>query len=383
MSRFAPLRPGPARPLRHAFALTALLALAALLAFACGGGDFDPQSKVDSVRLFGVRADKPYARPGETVNLEILGTDGRKEKPRPLKTFWIPLVCMNPPNDLYYLCFAAALGGSSDGGTGGNANAGAGATRGPTFFPAGPFADAGAGGAAGAATGNPLANIPRGVDLSAFLPQGDTFSFTMPADAIQPRVGTDPYGLAILFNIACAGQVRLAELDPTGGAQQVPIQCTDESGVPLPPSDYVIGISRVYAYETRTNTNPVIEKLTFEGQDVDVAKGITLDRCTDVKRTDCPEKKLDVRVSDSSWEENPSEVIDGRVLREQIWASLYSDKGDLEVEARLLFDTTKGRPSKTEVKFKAAAEPGTGTIWAFVHDNRGGAAWLVVPVTVK
>ena len=139
----------------------------------------------------------------------------------------------------------------------------------------------------------------------------------------------------------------------------------------------------MYSCETRTNTNPAIEKLTFEGQDVDLAKGITLDRCTAVKRMDCPEPKLDVRVSDGSWEENPSEVVDGRVLREQIWASLYSDKRDLEVEARLLFDTTKGRPAKTEVKFKAAAEPGTGTIWVFVHDNRGGAAWLVVPVTVK
>jgi hypothetical protein len=354
-----------------AFAVLALVAAA--FAFACGGEGFDPQSRVDSVRMFGVKVDKPYAKPGETVNLEVLLTDARPSKPRPLKLFWIPVVCLNPPNDLYYLCFAAALGG--DGGA---------VAGGPRFFPAGPAAAAAAdAGGAPAPSGNPLAQIPRGIDLGPFLPQGNTFSFRMPDDAIIPRQGTDPYGLALLFNIACAGQVRLAEVDPSGGPQQVPIQCTDENGVQLPPSDYVIGISRVYAYTARSNTNPVIEKITFEGKDVDLAQGIVVDRCTAVTRMECPEKKLDVRVSDSSWEENPSEVVDGRVLREQIWVSLYSDKGEIDTEARLLFDTTKGRPDKTEVSYRAAAEPGRGTLWAVVHDNRGGQAWVVVPVTVR
>ncbi len=355
----------------RAFLAVLLLALAAALAFACGGGGFDPQSKVDSVRMFGVKVDKPYAKPGDTVTLEVLMTDGRREKPRPLKLFWIPIVCLNPPNDLYYLCFAGAAG---DGG----------ASRGPRFFAPG-LADAGAADAGvGAAPGGPLAQIPTGIDLGPFLPQGTTFSFRMPDDAIQPRQGTDPYGLALVFNIACAGQVRLAERDPSGGLQQVPIQCTDENGVQLPPSDYVIGISRVYAYETRTNTNPVIEKVTFEGQDVDLQKGIVVERCTAVKRMDCPEKKLDIRVSDASWEENPSDVVEGRALREQIWVSYYSDKGDIDVDARLLFDTTKGRPpGDNDVKFRAAPDPGRGTIWAVVHDNRGGKAWVVVPVTIQ
>lgn len=361
---------------RHALALVALLAVvAAALAFACGGEGFDPQSRVNSVRMFGLQVDKPYAKPGETVNLEVLLTDARPVKTRPLKLFWIPLICLNPPNDLYYLCFAAAAGAGGDGGA---------LPGGPRFFPAGPAADAGVdAGAGGAGGGNPLAQIPRGIDLGPFLPQGNKFSFRMPDDAIIPRQGTDPYGLALLFNIACAGQVRLAEIVPGAGPQQVPIQCTDENGVQLPPSDYVIGISRVYSYTARTNTNPVIEKITFEGKDVDLAQGITVDRCTAVTRMECPETKIDVRVSESSWEENPSEVIDGRVLREQIWVSLYSDKGEIGTDARLLFDTTKGRPSETEVTYRAAAEPGRGTLWAVVHDNRGGQAWVVVPVTVR
>ena len=98
--------------MRSRFFLLGLVALAAVCCaiFACGAGDFDPQSKVDSVRIFGVRADKPYAKPGETVTLEVLSTDARRDKTRPLKIYWIPAVCMNPREDLYYLCFLAASG---------------------------------------------------------------------------------------------------------------------------------------------------------------------------------------------------------------------------------------------------------------------------------
>src|SRR5689334_8169 len=95
-------------------------AAALAVGIACASG-FDPPSKVDSVRMFGVRVDKPYAKPGETVTLDVLMTDARKVHPRPLKLYWVPIVCMNPRDDLYYLCFAP------------NALADAGADNGMTF----------------------------------------------------------------------------------------------------------------------------------------------------------------------------------------------------------------------------------------------------------
>ena len=104
---------------------------ARLAVFACGGEGFDPASKVDSVRLFGVKADKPYAKPGETVTLEALFTDARKDKPRAAKLYWIPVLCLNPKDDLYYLCFAPPGDGGRQ----------AGNTR---LVPVGPLADAGA-----------------------------------------------------------------------------------------------------------------------------------------------------------------------------------------------------------------------------------------------
>ena len=354
------------------FALLAAALVAVMGAMiACGGG-FDRQSKVNSVRLFTIKADKPFAKPGETVTLEALYTDARREKPRPLKNYWIPVVCMNPRDDLYYLCFVPA---------------GAGIDGGATFVPGGdasvPEGGAPPGGA-DAGAGSILERIPTGTDLGPFLPQGNTFSFTMPANAIQPRTGTGPYGLAIIFNLLCAGKVILAERDPNGGPQQVPLQCVDEENQKLPPSDYVIGISRVYSYDTKTNTNPVIEKVTFDGKDLDVAKGIVVETCKGVdKRDECPEHKLGVTVSEASWEPNPSETNSGRNLREQIWVAYYGDHGDFQDDARLLFDTTAGRISESEVIWRAPYDPVDGTIWAIIHDNRGGAAWVVLPVHVQ
>src|SRR5215471_4846300 len=98
-------------------ALFLLLGMAAFVAFvACGVGDFDPASKVDSVRILALRADEPYAKPGDAVHLEVLAVDQRADRSRPMTIYWIPFVCLNPPNDAYYACFAP--GGGGDGGAG-------------------------------------------------------------------------------------------------------------------------------------------------------------------------------------------------------------------------------------------------------------------------
>jgi hypothetical protein len=355
----------------RSFLLFAVLAaaLATVFGIACGGSGFDQQSRVASVRMFGVRPDKPYAKPGETVTLEVLSTDGRRNKVRPLKIFWIPIVCINPREDLYYLCFVPSQGldgGPIDGGS-----------RLVAPFP--PDGGATADGGVPFGSGG-LTSIPTGIDLSPFLPQGPTFSFRMPDDVIQPRLGTPPYGLAIVFNIACAGQVRLAER--TGNnPQQIPIQCTDEEGTPLSPDDYVIGINRVYAYADRTNANPIVERVTLDGVDVDPQTGITVDRCVAKRRGDCKAHKIDVKVVDASWEPNPG--AEGGSQREQIWVAYYSDIGDLRDEARLLFDARSGRISESDVEYRAPYEPADGTLWAVVHDNRAGAAFVVLPIHVK
>lgn len=348
---------------------------AGLSLFACGGEGFDPQSRVeDSVRLFAVRADKPYAKPGETVTLEALMTDARKDRTRELKLYWLPFVCMNPEGDVYYLCFvpqASSAGAPAKlipvtpSSTDGGADASPGATS----------------GSSDSSNGGGLGGLPSGTDSSPYLPQGPTFSFQMPLDAVEDCKGTPPYGLAMVFNIACAGQVRFTSYASGGSPQQLPIICSDEAGNALSPKDYVIGISRVYSYPDRVNTNPVIDGVTFEGNPVDLTKGITVDCCTTPKQSDCEARKIDVHVPDSSWEDNQAPGSEN--LREQIWADYYSDQGTLESDARLLFDTRTGRVSDSAVKFRPFEAPGQGHVWIVVHDNRGGATWSIVPIRVQ
>lgn len=57
------------------FAVTARIVLAASLLFAAGPGcssDFDPPSKLDSLRILALQAEPPEARPGEAVSLSAL-----------------------------------------------------------------------------------------------------------------------------------------------------------------------------------------------------------------------------------------------------------------------------------------------------------------------
>lgn len=344
------------------------IAVCVVTALACGGGDFDSSSKVESVRMFGVIADKPYANPGDTVTLTALTTDGRPTKPLPLKTFWIPAVCINPSQDEYYACFFPSTGVPGfDGGA---------TLEAPFPTEAGTGAGGGDGG-----TGI-LGEIPENTDLSAFLPQGDTFKFQLPQDIIQPRSGSSPYGLALVFNIACAGEVRFAGRSGNN-PQQVPILCTDANGKQLTPNDYVIGINRVYSYADKTNTNPVIQGLTLNGAPVDPKAGLTIDHCVASRRSDCKEWKIDVQVPESSWEANPGQNAASQNQREQIWVDYYSDLGDLEDDARLLYDTTTGRVSASDVKYRAPYAIGEGTVWLVVHDNRAGAAFMAVPLHIK
>ncbi len=328
--------------------ISALLAGAAL---SCGGGDFDPQNVVSGVRVLSSRADRPYAKPGDTVQVDLLVADGRADKRVPLQVAWIPFVCTNPEADLYYACFAQLLSGGSTGGAG--------------------------------AGGFDLSKVPFGIDISKQLPQGTSYSVTIPKDIVKARPGQpDPYGLVMLFNIACAGKIVLAEPDPSAGAAAVPIQCVDDAGKQVPPSDYVFGYTRVYAYNERTNANPILDGLTFDGKPVDFTAGITVDRCTAIKPEDCPSHKLGVTVPASSQEVNAGQVDEyGNTLNEIVWTALYADAGRFDEDVRLLYDARAGKAPNSDATYRPGAR--SGSIWVVVKDNRGGSTWKQVPVTVR
>jgi hypothetical protein len=199
----------------------------------------------------------------------------------------------------------------------------------------------------------------------------------------MPGTGA-PYGLAILFDIACAGHIEYIPVDPAAGPVGVPLGCFDDSGAQLGAEDYVIGLTRVYAYDKLRNANPVLDQVLYQGMPVDPRAGIRVDKCTTELRRDCPQVTVDVTVTDASWELNPNDLdADGNPVHEQVWVDYYADVGQFDSDARLLYDTRAGKVSGSENKYQAPNDPGTGTLYLVVHDNRGGATWTSVPIHVK
>lgn len=307
-------------------------ALAASLSVACGS-DFDPSSQVGSVRILATRADKPYARPGDTVVLELLAADGRRQPGRPMALSWLPAPCINPPGGSYYDCY-------------------------PGF----------------------AALYKPGVDLSASLVGGSTASYDIPSAVIDESSALQtgvPFANVFAFSMACAGHVQYVG-QRTSRPQAVPFGCFDDAGSELGADDFVFGFARVFVFTERTNANPVIDGLLFAGAPVDIAAGITIDHCPEVNDTDsdCPTMPLDVVVPASSQEPDPSFVdASGNVRSEGIWVNYYLTDGAVENDLQFLYDATTGRVPDTENALSGPEFPGDQTLWAVVRDSRGGVTW--------
>jgi hypothetical protein len=324
-----------------AFSGRVAVLIAAVAASACGP-DFDPPSLVKGVRILAARADQPYAKPGEMVTLRVLAVDGRREKTRPMRVFWLPEVCPNPPDDGYWQCY-------------------------PSFGE----------------------RLPRGVDLASTLALGDTFAFTMPADVIAtaPRRpgASEPFGTVFAFVVACAGQLEYLPLDPnTQSASATPFGCFDEAHRALGADDFAFGFKRVFAFADRRNANPEVAALTYGAGTVDATAGLTMAHCTATNEKDCTAVSVDVRVPDSSWELDPGNVgADGSPAHEAIWVDYYATGGAFAKDTELLFDAYVGRVGAAGDGFDAPLARGPGTLWAVVHDNRGGASWIALPLNVN
>jgi hypothetical protein len=331
-----------------------MVAVAAWASSSCAPAGFQDGNIINSVRILTSSSDEPYAQPGDTVTTQVLAYDARPVKPEPMTIYWIPIPCMNPASDAYYACFSGLLAAGQG--------------------------DAGAPSGAGAPA----------IDLSK-LPTGKSFAFSMPSTAISmhtPVPGSAAsYGLAILFNIACAGHLEFVPLDPNN-IQSPPIGCFDAQHTQLSAPDYVFGFTRVYAYATLTNANPVIQSVDLDGTALSLAADTTVPvldvtHCTGK----CKTNRIGPVVPASSQEPDPaSHDAQGNELKEQIWAEYFSTIGTFSDDVRLLYDPSAGSlgaPSDTDDTYTPPSEPGDGFLWIVVHDNRGGASWATVPVHVE
>lgn len=331
-----------------------LLGLAALSLFACVAG-FDPPSKVDSLRIFSVVADKPYANPGDEVTFTMTYHDGYpppEEGPRPVQIVWIG-GCFNPPGDQYFACYeqlADLFAGLTSGGL------------------------------------PPAEYFAAGINLTEF-------KLTLPPDIVSSRPPPDTgphYGLAYVFFAACAGTIGPVT-DAGGIAGAFPIGCFDPDGRRLGPESFVPGYTQIYSFaDGRPNENPENQGISLDDEPLpeDFAEIPTVKRCSvteDDRRasgcgqqdptSDCTTYDIEVLVDPSVAEIDPDSTgKDGSMLTESVWVDYYADGGDLVRDIKLVNDAVKGFNDNREVTWIPPSEAGVVNLWAVLHDARGGAS---------
>jgi hypothetical protein len=202
----------------------------------CAPKDFSPASFVDTLRVLAVRADKPFAEPGEHVSVEALVADptglGRN-------VYFAYGTCLNPGSGEVVDC-ASRVG--------------------------------------------PMTTIPVDADGRA------VFGVEVPEDALA-KVSPDlPIGtLGIVFAV-CAGSFVDAPRAP--GA---PIGCTNGTR-----ADFMWGVKRVTIITGARNQNPEIVRVLFDRQRWDEGFEMTLDPCPGGDVSSCPSDKqheLDVQIN--------------------------------------------------------------------------------------
>jgi hypothetical protein len=347
--------------------------LAAAALSGCGP-EFEPPSILHTLRVLAVQKDRPYVAPGDEVKLKMLWADADIDAGRPIQTAFFT-GCVNPPGDLYAGCFAAidAISGSS----------------------------------------------------------GDEVSFAIPTTIISDRPPpTEPnqpaYGLSYVFFAACSGTLP----KNADGKPSFPPRCVDENGIDLGSDDFVAGYSAIYAYDDFENQNPIIRGLSLDGRPlyggcIDPGSaaaaesdelGAVLGRAAEgagppgaseppvvcdspfpldaEEQPDCslpgapclppipeglfarPSLEIRPEIYRASIEDDEiAKVAYDRDYEEQMWINYYATRGSLLSDVRLLNDATTGLNDDFETLFYPPTEPGPVTLWAVVHDNRGGVAW--------
>jgi hypothetical protein len=348
--------------MKRAFAIAAC-ALSLASGLGCGP-QFDPGNELKTLRVLGVKKDKPYALPGEQVRLQLLWHDPKG--PRDVQRAFVG-GCVNPAGDLYYGCFPQ-------------------------------YAELAAKGA-----------LPLGFS--------DSFEVTLPDDIISSRAGQaepgqPPYGLYIVFFAVCAGTLSLdTEAGPKSneGSEGLPIRCLDARGKPLGSDDFVAGYSSIYSFEDAVNTNPQFAldgdglpsfevaghtlvgdcagdscqgAPSLEDVDCETEPERCVVACKDDGDSSCPAIEVKPEIVQNVEKDDVSSRLFKTTVSEQMWVNYYVDRGGMS-EVRLVNDASSGWNAKYRGELRAPKATGPLQIWAVVHDNRGGVDFARLTLGVK
>jgi|GEM_PF-1753128 len=330
------------------------------------GTDSDRISEVHTLRVLAVRAESPFVRPGSATQLSVLAFDGSPRATRTdgakrtTSTLWIG-GCTNPPGDSFAACnpylheVLSVLGEEN------------------------------------LASGVVPDDAPPG-----FVGWGQTFEAHLAPDIIESRAVApgvvNRYGLQIVFVAHCGGVLRRVTED----LREFPLGCFDaRTGEQLGRDDFEFGFYPLFAYETVTNENPVLNSLTFAGEgegvecssELPCAEGYhcgvesrclpVVARCTAEKADDCEKHSIGVDVPTTSVERAVlAHVSEAEARPETIWVSYYASAGSFEQDAELINEPNTGWNANPNGVWRANTEGNREVrVWAVVRDNRNGVAW--------
>jgi hypothetical protein len=332
--------------------------------------DFESPARLDSVRVLAVRSEPASGVPGSDAALEMLLVDEdpppELAPPRELEILWLG-GCHNPPGRQFYECYPLlrALAAELEDG----------------------------------AVQTPPDRLPPGV-----FGTGRTFSFTVPEGIVAdaPRVRTDPvhFGVSFVFFAVCSGKLRpRPEL-----RNRIPIDCVDrESGGPVPSSEFVSGFSTLYSFEGLVNENPSLNGLRIDGAPYTPAMPCEADSdCAALEDSEralryacssgrvcvprftacpqqgeCPAHRIEPDIDRASSERVGDE-------NEILWANYYSTAGRFDADAQLVSDRKTGYTDDPSGRWHPPRKAvDTVRFFITVNDQRGGATWTSLDVTVR
>ena len=344
------------------------LLLAGVAALACApwlgacSASFEAPSRVEGLRVINVVVDKPYAQPGDTVTFTMTTAATGATAATPLEILWLG-GCFDPADDQYYACYASFQ----------------------TLLDAYMSGE------------NPLATGLVGL--------GPTFELALPETIITDHVANatgEQYGLGYVFFAACAGTLAPAPATAdtgAGGGLAFLLGCFDAEGNQLGADAFVPGFTQVYAFaDGRTNPNPVADGLQVKVDAEDdttyqplpttpeAAYPVTICTIDETTRRDlgcgndpfttCTAYTILLNADATISDLDPDVDSSGNEEHEAVWVDWYASDGDFDQDVTLIYDPTAGLNTATTVAWIAPPASELVTIWAAIHDSRGGGSVL-------
>jgi hypothetical protein len=249
-----------------------LVALAAGWSGAACSSDFESSSRLTKLRMLAVRADRPFARPGERVRFETLVVD-----PAQRALQWASGLCINPSSSTADACLDALQA------------------------PLAPWS-------------------PESKELAVEIPGGALEKLSEQARA------SAAVGLVLL---ACPGELREAMTGKLG------LSCHQEAGA-LGLDGYEVGVKRVFVRERDRNANPEITRASWDGEAWPEDRVPVVEACDSDGDAidDCPQRTRHRIAFETSQPERGRDE-QNVAFSEQMIVQYYASEGVFEHEVRI------------------------------------------------